>query len=123
MISPNLPSRVAHVECRRYQRGDLRGFSLVVSATGDARVNDVITEEAASDGVWLNVVDDPDRSTFFFTALHREGEVTVSVSTNGRRARPRAVRAGPRRRGAARRDSPAWPTTCDASDVDFTTTD
>ncbi len=83
VISPNLPSRVAHVKCRRYQRGDLRGFSLVVSATGDARVNDTITEEAREQGVWINVVDDPGRSTFFFTALHRDGEVTVSVSTNG----------------------------------------
>ena len=55
----------------------------MVSATGDAAVNDVITEEARDDGVWLNVVDDPERSTFFFTALHRDGDVTVSVSTNG----------------------------------------
>ncbi len=82
-ISPKLSSSVANVEHRRYQRGDLRGFSLVVSATGDAAVNDVITEEARDDGVWLNVVDDPERSTFFFTALHRDGDVTVSVSTNG----------------------------------------
>jgi len=83
VISPNLPASVAHAERRRYRRGDLRGFSLVVSATGDPSVNDTVTLEARDEGVWLNVVDDPERSTFFFTALHRDGEVTVSVSTNG----------------------------------------
>ncbi|MGC2485536.1 MAG: bifunctional precorrin-2 dehydrogenase/sirohydrochlorin ferrochelatase [Acidimicrobiales bacterium] len=83
VIGPNLPANVAHLERRRYRRGDLRGFRLVVSATGDPSVNTQVAEEAHDEGVWLNVVDDPDRSTFFFTALHRAGEVTVSVSTNG----------------------------------------
>jgi uroporphyrin-III C-methyltransferase/precorrin-2 dehydrogenase/sirohydrochlorin ferrochelatase len=82
LISPNLPE-VRHVERRRYRRGDLRGYALVVSATGDPKVDAAIAEEARDEGVWLNVVDDPDRSTFFFTALHRDGEVTVSVTTNG----------------------------------------
>jgi len=31
----------------------------------------------------LNVVDDPERSDFFFTAVYRDGDVTVSVSTEG----------------------------------------
>jgi siroheme synthase-like protein len=31
----------------------------------------------------LNVVDDPERSDFYFTAVHRAGDVTVSVSTEG----------------------------------------
>jgi len=31
----------------------------------------------------LNVVDDPQRSDFYFTAVHRAGDVTVSVSTEG----------------------------------------
>ncbi|MGA2123670.1 MAG: bifunctional precorrin-2 dehydrogenase/sirohydrochlorin ferrochelatase [Acidimicrobiales bacterium] len=83
VVSPKLPSAVAKVERRRYRRGDLRGYRLVVSATGDANINTTIADEARHEGVWLNVVDDPERSTFFFTALHRDGDVTVSVSTNG----------------------------------------
>jgi siroheme synthase-like protein len=82
VLSP-LPEGVAYVEQRRYVRGDLRGFSLVVSATGDLAVNDVIVEEAHEERLWLNVVDDPERSTFYFMALHRQGEVTVAVSTAG----------------------------------------
>ncbi len=33
--------------------------------------------------MWLNVVDDPARSDFYFTAVHRDGDVVVSVSTEG----------------------------------------
>jgi precorrin-2 dehydrogenase / sirohydrochlorin ferrochelatase len=82
VLSP-LPEGVVHLEQRRYVRGDLRGFSLVVSATGDAEANDVVVEEAREERLWLNVVDDPERSSFYFMALHRQGDVTVAVSTSG----------------------------------------
>jgi precorrin-2 dehydrogenase/sirohydrochlorin ferrochelatase len=68
---------------RPYQRGDLSGAFLVVSATGDAAVNDLIVAEAKDGNVLLNVVDDMQRSNFFFTAVHRDGDVVVSVSTEG----------------------------------------
>jgi precorrin-2 dehydrogenase / sirohydrochlorin ferrochelatase len=82
VLSP-LPEGVVHIERRPYVRGDLRGFSLVVAATGDAAVNDVVVEEAREERIWLNVVDDPERSSFYFMALHRQGDVTVAVSTAG----------------------------------------
>ena len=78
-----LPTGVACVERRRYVPGDLRGFSLVVSATGDAGTNDLVVDEARQERIWLNVVDDPERSSFYFMALHRQGDVTVAVSTAG----------------------------------------
>lgn len=78
-----LPSEVDAVILRRYRHGDLEGFSLVVSALGDATVNDDVVAEAERRGIWINVVDDLVRSTFFFTAMHREGDVVVSVSTGG----------------------------------------
>jgi siroheme synthase-like protein len=78
-----LPAGLAAYEARDYRRGDLKGFALVVSATGDPDVNDHIVDEARAEGIWLNVVDDPARSDFYFTAVHRDGEVLVSVSTEG----------------------------------------
>lgn len=77
------PEGVDSIEQRPYRAGDLRGHLLVVSATGDADVNDLIVAEARTEGIWLNVVDDPERSDFFFTAVHRDGDVVVSVSTSG----------------------------------------
>jgi siroheme synthase-like protein len=78
-----LPDGLARVEQRRYRRGDLRGYWLVVSATGDAATNDEIVREADEERVWLNVVDDPSRCSFYFMALHRQGDVTVAVTTEG----------------------------------------
>ena len=82
-VLSELPPGLASIERRDYLDGDLRGFALVVSATGDATVNDRVVEEARREGIWLNVVDDPQRSDFYFTAVHRAGDVTVSVSTEG----------------------------------------
>jgi siroheme synthase-like protein len=78
-----LPPGLTSFEQREYVDGDARGFALVVSATGDASVNDRIVDEARRENVWLNVVDDPGRSDFYFTAVHRAGDVVVSVSTEG----------------------------------------
>ena len=78
-----LASGLATVRVRRYQPGDLAGAILVVAATGDPAVDDQIVAEAAARGQLLNVVDDPSRCSFYFTALHRDGDVVVSVSTSG----------------------------------------
>ncbi len=78
-----LPDGVNSLERRAYRSGDLRGYALVISATGDETTNDRMVAEAREVGVWLNVVDDPARSDFYFTAVHRAGDVVVSVSTSG----------------------------------------
>ncbi|HLX77751.1 MAG TPA: bifunctional precorrin-2 dehydrogenase/sirohydrochlorin ferrochelatase [Acidimicrobiales bacterium] len=68
---------------RPYRRGDLAGFAIAVAAIGDDEVNDAIYAEATETSTLLNVVDDPIRSSFYFPAVHRAGEVTVAVSTEG----------------------------------------
>jgi siroheme synthase-like protein len=71
------------VQNRAYQEGDLTGYHLVISAIGVPEINDLIVREARAAGIWLNVVDDPGRSDFYFTAVHREGDVMISVSSQG----------------------------------------
>lgn len=78
-----VPDGVASTRLRPYQRGDLAGYFLVVSATANPTVNDEIVAEAAERRVWLNVVDDPARCSFYFTSVHRDGDVMVSVSSSG----------------------------------------
>ena len=78
-----LPDGIVSLVLREYRPGDLRGHLLVVSATGDAATNDRLVTDARDEGIWLNVVDDPGRSNFYFTAVHRAGDVVVSVSTSG----------------------------------------
>ena len=82
LLAP-LPAGLFSVEERAFSPGDLEGFFLVVSAIADDAANDAIAAEAAERRVWLNIVDDRARSSFYFTALHRAGDVVVSVSTSG----------------------------------------
>jgi len=82
-VTGAMPTNVDRFERRAYVSGDLEGFSLVIAATGNAQVNDQIVNEAKQRGLWLNVVDDPLRSNFYFMALLHRGEVTVAVTTSG----------------------------------------
>lgn len=78
-----LPPGIEELKLRPYEHGDLVDALLVVAATGDGAVNDEIVKEANERNLLLNVVDDLGRSNFYFTAVHRDGDVVVSVSTGG----------------------------------------
>lgn len=105
-VSADLPPGT-EVLARPYCEGDLANTLLVVSATGRGDVDDAVVTEALARNVLINVVDDPVRSTFFFTAVHRDDEVIVSVSTEGaspalaRWVRDEVKRSLPRRLGEA----------------------
>jgi precorrin-2 dehydrogenase/sirohydrochlorin ferrochelatase len=76
-------SEIESLVLRPYEHGDLDGAFLAVSATGNKEVDDCVVAEADERNILLNVVDDAARSNFFFTAVHRDGDVVVSVSTEG----------------------------------------
>ena len=82
-VVATLPDGVASMRRRKYRSGDAVGYFLVVSATGDNEVNDLIVVDAARARTLLNVVDDPSRCSFYFTSVHRDGDVIVSISTSG----------------------------------------
>jgi siroheme synthase-like protein len=71
------------VERRPYRRGEVAGYRLVVSATGDPRVNQDVYDDAEAAGVWVNSADDPERCTVTLPAQLRQGRLTVAVSTAG----------------------------------------
>ena len=74
---------VARIE-RSYEAGDIDGFRLIVSATGDPVVDQAIFDEAEARGIWMNSADDPERCTFTLPAVIRRGDVMVTASTGGR---------------------------------------
>jgi siroheme synthase-like protein len=87
-IAPEIESMVR----RSYQYGDLDGAFLVVAATGDETVNDLIVEEAHERNILLNVVDDAGRSNFFYRGAPRRRRGGFGIN-RGRFAGPRAVGA------------------------------
>jgi siroheme synthase-like protein len=68
---------------RNYAEGDASAFRLVVTATGIPDVDGAVYADAEAAGVWANSADDMANSSFILPAVHRDGAVTVSVSTGG----------------------------------------
>jgi len=68
---------------RAYQDGDLEGAYLVIAATDDLSVNHTVWTEASQRGCLVNVVDDPEHSTFILPAILQRGDMSVAVSTGG----------------------------------------
>lgn len=71
------------VERRPYRAGDVSAFRLVVTATGIHDVDGAVYADAEAAGVWTNSADDRVHSSFILPAVHRDGSVTLSVSTGG----------------------------------------
>lgn len=74
---------VAEILARPFESSDLEGRWLVYAATGDTAVNQRVFDEATARRLWVNCADEPTRCAFILTAVHREGPITVSVSTGG----------------------------------------
>jgi siroheme synthase-like protein len=71
------------LERRPYAAGDAKGFRLVFTATGIAAVDGAVYADAEDDGVWVNSADDVAHCSFILPSVHRDGPVSVAVSTGG----------------------------------------
>jgi siroheme synthase-like protein len=78
-----LTDRLEAVELRPYATGDAARFRLVMTATGLPDVDGAVHEDSEAAGVWVNSADDRAHSSFILPAVHRDGAVTVAVSTGG----------------------------------------
>ncbi|MGB9792877.1 MAG: precorrin-2 dehydrogenase/sirohydrochlorin ferrochelatase family protein [Thermacetogeniaceae bacterium] len=68
---------------RKFKPEDLDGMFLVIVATDDSKLNERVAELCRKRGILVNVVDNPDMSTFFVPASIRRGPICVSISTGG----------------------------------------
>jgi uroporphyrin-III C-methyltransferase/precorrin-2 dehydrogenase/sirohydrochlorin ferrochelatase len=117
VVSPETTPRLAElaagggIDLRRrpYRTGDLAGAWLAIAGTDDRGANAQVWAEAEREGVLLNAVDDLDHCSFIAPAIHREGDITVAVSTSGKSP---ALAARLRRR-VARLVGPAEARLCD----------
>jgi siroheme synthase-like protein len=75
----------AAVESRPdYEEGCLEGFYLVIAALAERRLNARMAEEAERRGILFNAADDPEHCAFILPAIHRQGDLTVAVSSGGK---------------------------------------
>ena len=68
---------------RAYRSEDLEDRFLVVSATGVVSVDRRVFDDAEVRGLLCNVADGPELCSFILPAVHRQGPITVAVSTGG----------------------------------------
>lgn len=61
----------------------LDGAQLVIAATNDRQVNAHISQLASQRGIWINVVDDPELSTFQVPAVVDRAPITIAISSGG----------------------------------------
>lgn len=78
-----LVPRLHAFERRPYGKGEAAAFRLVVTATGIPEVDGSVYADAETAGVWTNSADDVAHCSFILPAVHRDGPVTVAVSTGG----------------------------------------
>jgi precorrin-2 dehydrogenase/sirohydrochlorin ferrochelatase len=61
----------------------LGGAQIVIAATDDAEVNELVARDARALGILVNVADAPERGDFVTPAVHRAGDVVIGVVTGG----------------------------------------
>ncbi|MGY4003643.1 siroheme synthase CysG [Aeromonas sanarellii] len=68
----------------RFDPAHLAGQILVVAATDDLEVNALVYQSATERGLFVNLVDDPERSSFIFPSIIDRSPIVVAVSSGGK---------------------------------------
>ena len=69
---------------RTYQSGDETTFFLIICATDDEAVSQAVSAAAKAQGKLLNVCDVPDLCNFTLPSIVRQGDLQLTISTNGK---------------------------------------
>ncbi len=69
---------------KQYEAGDLQGAMLVFAATDKPKVQHAVRVEAEKMGQLMNIADAPGNCSFQVPASIRQGDLLVTVSTNGK---------------------------------------
>ena len=68
---------------RPFEKKDIEGMFFVIGATDDENINAEISVLCREKNIPVNIVDDPEKCTFFFPALVKRGEFVAGFSTGG----------------------------------------
>lgn len=74
-------AQVKHLSAAEFKPADLTGCFLVIA---DLKDNSEIFRLAEAQNILCNAVDDPENCRFIFGSVHRQGDLTIAISTNGR---------------------------------------
>jgi precorrin-2 dehydrogenase / sirohydrochlorin ferrochelatase len=87
VVAPEVVSEFAGLAVTIHQRAfelaDLDQQRLVITATGNRELDQLIYDTCEERGIWINSADDPERCAFTLPAVVRRGDLMVTVSTGG----------------------------------------
>lgn len=86
-VTPELAAEVVNGKIqylkRRFEEGDLKGVHLVICATDNKELNREIAGCCEARCIPVNVVDNPELSTFFVPSVVRRGPLCIGITTGG----------------------------------------
>lgn len=68
----------------RYHKAYLENTYIVIASTNDSKVNNDVFRDCSEKGILVNVVDDPKNCSFIVPSKIKRGDLTISISTNGK---------------------------------------
>ena len=71
------------LEYRSYQSGELQEAEIVIAATNDATVNDMIFRECRHKSIPVNVASEKEKCDFYFPGIVKEGDLIVGITASG----------------------------------------
>lgn len=91
VIAPEISERMSEkmkehgigYEKRRYEKGDIRPYGMVIIAVDDIRLQAEIFEESKQFKCLCNAVDSVDYCDFIFPSYVKKDALTIAVSTSG----------------------------------------
>jgi precorrin-2 dehydrogenase/sirohydrochlorin ferrochelatase len=92
VLSPDLNSKIKEFLDQKlikyiddyYSSKYLKDYKVVISATNNKSINKNVYSDCKKNGILLNVVDDPELCDFILPANIQRGNLTVSISSQGK---------------------------------------
>ena len=75
--------KLTHI-ARLFETSDLDGATLVIAATDDSAVNQLVSESAQARNIPVNVVDDAALSTVIFPSIVDRNPILIAISSSGK---------------------------------------
>lgn len=69
---------------KSYEKSDLEGMDLVISATCFQELNATVHKDAKALKIICNVADTPDLCDFYMCSVVKKGDLKIGISTNGK---------------------------------------
>ena len=69
---------------KEFEISDLDDKDLVIAATGDREVSELIRKESTKRKILINVADTPDLCDFYLGSIVQKGDLKIAISTNGK---------------------------------------